>query len=58
MQQLMAKLAARPVWAQALLAAQVPPSAAADADAHKRVAYMFRNGAQLASLALSGAGIA
>ncbi len=39
-------LAARPVWAPALLAARVPAGAAADAEMHKRVAYMFRNGAR------------
>jgi len=39
-------LAARPVWAPALLAARVPAGAAADAEMHKRVAYVFRNGAR------------
>ena len=38
-------LAARPVWAPALLAARVLAGAAADAEMHKRVAYVFRNGA-------------
>ena len=43
--ELLAALAQRPVWALPLLAARVSPAAAADGEALKRVACVFRNGA-------------
>lgn len=43
--ELLAALAERPVWALPLLANRVSPAAAADSEALKRVACVFRNGA-------------